>query len=216
MILGRACELALVVCPTSPRANTANYPSFSLIPHATPWLRDIVNPSGGGDPALTQCVSPAHVSSGSILSPTTLHYGVAAWVYGIRRYWLSRNTESWGFPLPLKRSIGHKTKAVFPLATALKLHFSSILLTFHILSCSHFILRRKCQPKNKQSPWKGSRWKQKSMYTLIQPGEHFRHLPSDLRVSLHFCHITEGVGDAEKCSDPLKPISFFKDFDSRR
>lgn len=57
-----------------------------------------------------------------------------------------------GFPLPPKRYIGHKTKAVFPLATALKLHFSSILLTFHILSCSHFILRRKCQPKNKQSP----------------------------------------------------------------
>lgn len=215
MILGRACELALVVCPTSPRANTANYPSFSLIPHATPWLRDSVNPSVGGG---RSCSYSVRLPCACVFRFYTFSHNptLRAWVYGIRRYWLSRNTESWGFPLPLKRSIGHKTKAVFPLATALKLHFSSILLTFHILSCSHFILRRKCQPKNKQSPWKGSRWKQKSMYTLIQPGEHFRHLPSDLRVSLHFCHITEGVGDAEKCSDPLKPISFFKDFDSRQ
>lgn len=84
-----------------------------------------------------------------------------------------------------------------PLTAALKLHFSSILLTFHIISWSHFILRRKCQPKNKQSHWKGSRWKQKSVDTLIQSEEHFLYLPSTSSVSLYFCLIT-GVSETPR------------------
>lgn len=101
------------------------------------------------------------------------------------------------FFFPLRHTMNIKPRLRFPsrlLSNDSLLHPLNLSHYFW----SHFILRRKCQPKNKQSPWKGSRWKQKSMYTLIQSEKHFLYLLSDLRCFSSFLPHHRGVLETQR------------------